>query len=342
MMASSQSSLPRNERQGKYLKSKLNPKSSDPISTLLSMQYEEQEKFIQEITIEDNQPNVIIYNNEHIEHIKKFCTNEGENSPFCVDMTFNMGNFYVVVTTYRHLQVTSTKTKKEPVMIGPIMLTTKKDRKSYQRLFQKMISACPDLRNTLKAYGSDGELALIQALELEFPFALGFLCRTHILRNIERMIKTELHLSDSFYKMISQDIFGNKEQRGLVDCDNRNDFDENVSKLKVKWNQQEEKEKEKNASFSKMFYLLPEEQERSNLQPQSTKPPQGGRRKGQNVRQQLPRKHECMMEVCNVHGSVSNQHPCFLTNVKDRKAIRLAINLANSCIESIKMVKMIG
>jgi hypothetical protein len=32
-----------------------------------------------------------------------------------------------------------------------------------------------------------------------------------------------------------------------------------------------------------------------------------------------------LMEVCNVHVSVSNQHPCFLTNVKDKKAIRLAI-----------------
>jgi hypothetical protein len=32
------------------------------------------------------------------------------------------------------------------------------------------------------------------------------------------------------------------------------------------------------------------------------------------------------MEVCN--RSVSNQQPCFLINVKDRKAIRLAINLA--------------
>ena len=30
----------------------------------------------------------------------------------------------------------------------------------------------------------------------------------------------------------------------------------------------------------------------------------------------------------SVHGSVSNQHPCLLTNVKARKAIRLAINLA--------------
>jgi hypothetical protein len=40
----------------------------------------------------------------------------------------------------------------------------------------------------------------------------------------------------------------------------------------------------------------------------------------------MPKQH--LMEVCNVHGSVSNQQPCFLTNVKDRKAIRLAINLA--------------
>ncbi len=60
MMASSQLSLPRNERQAKYLKNKLNPKAYDPTLTLLSMQHKENEKFIQEITIEDNQPNVIL------------------------------------------------------------------------------------------------------------------------------------------------------------------------------------------------------------------------------------------------------------------------------------------
>jgi hypothetical protein len=48
-----------------------------------------------------------------------------------------------------------------------------------------------------------------------------------------------------------------------------------------------------------------------------------------NICSQMPKLHVWnLMEVCNVHGSVSNQHPCFLTNVKDRKTIRLAINLA--------------
>ena len=83
IMAKSQSSLPRNERQGKYLKSKINPKSPDPLSSLLQLQHEETEKYIQSITIEGNEPTIILFNKEQINHLEKFCTNEeGQNSPF--------------------------------------------------------------------------------------------------------------------------------------------------------------------------------------------------------------------------------------------------------------------
>lgn len=35
-------------------------------------------------------------------------------------------------------------------------------------------------------------------IELEFPFAVGFICRTHIVRNLEDKLKSELFLSDKF------------------------------------------------------------------------------------------------------------------------------------------------
>ena len=130
MMASSQSSLPRNDRQGKYLKRKIDPKSSNPISSLLLMQHEEQEKFLREISFQDNQPSVTLFNDKQIKDIKRFCTNA------CVDMTFNMGNFYVVVTTYRHLQLKS-RTEKEPVMVGPVMICTKKNTTELSTIFPK-------------------------------------------------------------------------------------------------------------------------------------------------------------------------------------------------------------
>ena len=255
-MAYSQSSLPRNERQGKYIRTKMNPKPSDPIGEVIAMQYNEEKKFVQRVIVENNCPTVVLFSEEQIDDIAKFCTNDnGVNSPFCVDMTYDIGNFYVVVTTYRHMQLRSRETGKEPVLVGPVMICSKKDRETYQCLFQKMTNVCPDLRNKLKAYGSDGESALIKTLDLEFPFSYSFLCRTHFVRNIENKVKSELHLSDALFRVVLKDVFGDKHQQGLVDCNSRAEFELNLSKLKVKWDglELEERKKKKMPQDAKFF-----------------------------------------------------------------------------------------
>ena len=184
------------------------------------MQFDEKERFIQGVAVEDNCPIITLFTKD-LADIDKFCTNEdGVNSPFCADMTYDIGHYYVVVTNYRHLQLVSWENGKEHILIGPVMICTKKNRETYQHLFQKITNACPDLRNTMRAYGSDGESALIKALELEFPFAVGFLCRTQVVRHIEHKIKSDLHLSDSFYATVVRDVFGDKLQQGLVNCSN--------------------------------------------------------------------------------------------------------------------------
>lgn len=260
LLSDSAAALPRNSRQASYLKSKNKAScKADPMSALLHMQLEEEVPFIRSITVDKNSPVVILFSDEQLKDIQKFCCNEeGPNTPFCVDMTFNLGNFYVVVTTYRHLQLVTKRSDKEPVILGPVMLCMKKDRATYQSLFQKIISHCPDIKHSLKAYGTDAENALRQALELEFPFTVGFICRTHIVRNLEHKLKSELFLSNKFFRMIIADIFGNKTQEGLVHCKSRQEYDLLLSKLQVKWDREEIIEQKKNgkeqgAKASKYF-----------------------------------------------------------------------------------------
>lgn len=121
----------------------------------------------------------------------------------------------------------------------------KKDRPMYQFLFQQINSHCPEIKDQLKAYGTDGELPLRKALELEFPFALGPVCRTHIVRNLEHKLKTELNLSDKFFRKVVADVFGDKTQEGLVQCTTRAEYDFLLSKLCVKWDRDESEERAK-------------------------------------------------------------------------------------------------
>ena len=187
------------------------------------MQFDEKERFFQGVAVEDNCPIITLFTRDQLADIDKFCMNEdGVNSPFCADMTYDIGNYYVVVATYRHLQLVSRENAKEPILIGPVMICTKKNRETYQHLSEDN-----------------------KALELEFPFAVGFLCRTHVVRNIGHKVKSDLHLSDSFYATVVRDVFGDKLQQGLVNCSNRAEFDLNLSKLKVKWNRLEHQERKR-------------------------------------------------------------------------------------------------
>lgn len=125
------------------------------------------------------------------------------------------------------------------MIMGPAMICMKKHRATYQSLFQKIAAYCPEIKHQLKAYSTDSESPLRQALELEFPFGQGFICRTHIVRNLEHKIKSELNLSDKFFRKVVaiEDLFGYKAHEGLVHCKTQQEYD--LSKLSVKWNKEE-------------------------------------------------------------------------------------------------------
>ena len=60
----------------------------------------------------------------------RFCVNNG-GSVLAVDTTFNIGDFLVTISTYRHMLVIDGNTGESPVMIGPAYVHQTKSFESY-------------------------------------------------------------------------------------------------------------------------------------------------------------------------------------------------------------------
>ena len=99
-------------------------------------------------------------------------------------MTFKPGFFWVVITQYHNLEIFSKKTGSPVSSLGPVMLCKRKSREQYTALFQSITSKMPELKSQLRAFGQDGETAILDAHCMEFPASVGLLDSVHIRRNI--------------------------------------------------------------------------------------------------------------------------------------------------------------
>lgn len=67
------------------------------------------------------------------------------------------------------------RTQKPPVFLGLIFVHMHKATENYDFFFHSINSLQPELR-PLTAYGTDGETALVNALLMNFPSAVGLRC----------------------------------------------------------------------------------------------------------------------------------------------------------------------
>lgn len=154
-----------------------------------------------------------------------------------VDVTFKLGPFFVLVTTYRNTTLFTKRSNPPtcPVMLGPVMLCMLKDKSTYLTLFQKLSAQVPGLQVSLKGYCTDSEEALRQALAQVFPSSVSLLCKVHAQRNIEDKSR-KLRLLQSFTNDIINDIFGSG---GLVFASSYEEYNSTLDVLTKKWDEQE-------------------------------------------------------------------------------------------------------
>ena len=175
--------LPRNALQASRIccKKTLSHSSSYPNDALqdLVVKFKEQsgqpDQSIQSIRLVPD-PTIVLFNTTQLNDLAQFCAASDKASVLGIDVTFNLGKFYVTLYAYQNFRVVNEKNK-HPVMIGP----TLKDQQNFVVLFQEITTKIPSLATSLRAYGTDGEQALSAAAAEAFPFATHLRCANHSL-----------------------------------------------------------------------------------------------------------------------------------------------------------------
>lgn len=192
----------------------------------------------------------ILCTNRQLREIEQFCTNPELVSHLSVDVTFNIGDFYVTVTTYRNLML-KTKNDCHPVMIGPVMIHQQRLYESYHTLASSLVRMNFKLKHIL-CYGTDDERNLYKAFGDVFPFAVHLLCDIHMADNVMRKLP-DLGMSKTVANEYRTEIFGKKvgnaHEPGLVDCLTEDEFRERLNLLLPVW----EKRHSKGTQFYEYF-----------------------------------------------------------------------------------------
>ena len=86
---------------------------------LLEQHYRSLKNFVQNVSFDDA-ISCILVTDRQLADVEQFCTSQASAkcSAFGIDPTFNLGDFYVTVTTYENLMAIGRKTGKHPVFIS--------------------------------------------------------------------------------------------------------------------------------------------------------------------------------------------------------------------------------
>ena len=173
-----------------------------------------------------------------LQNLVRFLTDSRKFSIFTADTTYNVGNFYVTPTTYKHLMLVDTTSKKHPTMIGPILIHQRKNFAAFNYFASTLIC----FSKKLQAFGTDGDGALVEAFTHNFPFAIQLRCFLHVKRNILSKLK-DRGISSSVSEEFISDMFGkrinDRYEEGLVDSTSVADFRTRLQNCKEIWNARE-------------------------------------------------------------------------------------------------------
>ena len=178
------------------------------------------------------EPAIVLATDQQLADLVRFATSSGKFCIVTIDPTFSLGEFDVTPLTYRHLLLTTKRYNQPPIFLGPILIHYRKTFATYLFFASSLIGQCPQLEG-VRAFGTDGETALIKAFSHEF----GFFQHIHVRRNIKDKLN-ECHVPSPAAQQILDDIFGKRIdsvfQEGLVDSTD-NTFQDKLEYLLAKW-----------------------------------------------------------------------------------------------------------
>lgn len=201
------------------------------------------------------EPSCIVASDRQLNDLVRFCTTQFlPASVLCIDTTFNIGNFFVTPTTYKHKILVDRQYGKEPTLLGPTMIHMQTKAESYKFFGSSLVSLDDELSNIL-AIGSDRDAALRKGFSSFFPIATQLCCKGHLEQDIRRKMR-DLGIGLVYEKLFLEDIFGSEAKRelGLVDAASRDEFDAMLQSLYPVWTRREMEAKQLTSEDSTLFY----------------------------------------------------------------------------------------
>lgn len=125
----------------------------------------------------------VLCSEQQMSDLVRFCCNPFEFCIFGIDPTFNLGEFSVTPTAYRHLLLQNTAGN-SPLMLGPLLVHYRKEFRNYSYFFSTLIVLNQET-TTVKVIGTDGEKALVDIALYNFLQAARVRCFRHLQQNIK-------------------------------------------------------------------------------------------------------------------------------------------------------------
>ena len=231
--------LPRNVQQMKnYRRSEVKKDGDVLYSVMLQCKMSEgkSSSFVRDVKAAPD-PQCVLFTEWQVSDLVRFMTKSTQFTVLVADTTYNLGNFYVTPTTYQHLMLEDSVTKKHPSFLGPVLVHQRKNFSSFNYFASTLIGANTKLRS-VQAFGTDGDPALIEALSHNFHSAKQLRCFIHLKKNIAVKLK-DRGISSNDSKEFLSDIFGRQcgssHEEGLVDAENADDFDNRLDNCQDVW-----------------------------------------------------------------------------------------------------------
>ena len=240
--------------QVKYVRKTLREKKDiDEVATLIHKS-ETMPDFIHGLQFTPNKRFVVV-GEQTLKEVTLFCTNPENITPFCIDTTYGVGNFFVTPTCYKHLRLLSRATNEHPTLPGPALFHVEQDEKVFHYFAQTLIKLKQEFANTL-FLGSDRDKALVNGFTRPLPFVSSLFCKKHVVDDINRKMSEDLgYIPLSERKEILAHIFGceKRKEKGLIDAVSEEEFDRKLLVLSRKWDNLEMSMRNEPPQFSACF-----------------------------------------------------------------------------------------
>ena len=245
--ASAPGELPRNEKQVENMKRKLkcmnssdrqSDGSADILFSVMQEAYTQDpsNKFVRDVKAAPD-PAIVLAFDRQLHDIVRFCTSSFKFGVLTVDPTFSLGEFDATPITYRHLLLETRRSGCTPILLGPVLIHYRKDFSTYLYFASTLVGLNRQLQ-AVRAFGTDGEQALIDAFAHELTYSQHLTCFIHVRRNIkDKLSSCGIPTGES--NKIMDEIFGHQVGHvfveGLIDVSNDAEFQEKLDLCVQAW-----------------------------------------------------------------------------------------------------------